>query len=127
VHSTYMTHANPLNTTRLLHSHSPGLLLCPCAALGRLEDGSSKVVKAALQLVFAMIQHSPFGPRLAPNAFAATLAHQEGLLEELAPAADGEGEGEVWKSGTVKVGGLCVHWGWERASMGPGGGVCRTY
>jgi hypothetical protein len=68
-----------------------------------MEDSSSKVVKAALQLVFAMITCSPFGARLAPAAFAATLAQQEALLEEMAPAA-AEGEGEVWRSGTVQVG-----------------------
>lgn len=105
-------------------------LLLPCAstALGRLEDSSSKVVKAALQLVFAMITYSPFGARLAPAAFAATLAQQEALLEEMAPAgADGEAaEGEVWKSGTVQVGEAAAAVGTASAhgqhSKVPGGG-----
>jgi condensin complex subunit 1 len=41
---------------------------------GRLEDKSSIVRRAALQLLMAMLLYNPFGPHLPQDCFAASLA-----------------------------------------------------
>ncbi len=62
------------------------------AAAGRLEDKSSLVRKAALQLLGELLASNPFGPRLPEAEFAASLAQFQARLEvRLALPTAGQG------------------------------------
>ncbi|CAL8472231.1 g11773 [Coccomyxa elongata] len=54
-------------------------------AIGRLEDKSSIVRRAALQLLMALLLFNPFGAQLPEACFAASLAEYKAKLQELDP------------------------------------------
>lgn len=57
--------------------HSEWLREC----LGRLEDKSSIVRRAALQLLTALLLYNPFGAQLPETCFAASLAEYQAKLQ----------------------------------------------
>ncbi|KIY95620.1 hypothetical protein MNEG_12341 [Monoraphidium neglectum] len=73
----------------------------PAPAVGRLEDESQLVVRAALRLLYDTVAHNPFSPALETGRFSATLAHLEAQLGAMGPGPgeesdeerDGEGRG----------------------------------
>ncbi|KAK9839654.1 hypothetical protein WJX81_003584 [Elliptochloris bilobata] len=70
-------------------------------AIGRLEDKSSLVRKAALQLLGELLASNPFGPRLPEADFAASLAEYKARLQEKDPQPDEKPPGDAaqWPEG----------------------------
>ena len=73
------------------------------AAIGRLEDESQLVIRAALQLLFRIILNSPFESHLYTPMFVAGVLQCEEEVRALQPPDEDE-LGPQWEEGTVKVG-----------------------
>jgi hypothetical protein len=73
--------------------------------IGRLEDESQLVVRAALRLLFSCVQNNPFAPQLSTERFTATLAHLEQQLEAMGPDPDAARGGEEGAGGSGGEGG----------------------
>ncbi|KAL9240003.1 hypothetical protein vseg_014269 [Gypsophila vaccaria] len=78
------------------HSVSIGLWNeLAAVAAGRLEDKTTIVRKAALNLLIVMLQHNPFGPQLRIASFEATLDKYKEKLSSLQPEVPDQNGSDV--------------------------------
>eukprot|EP00775_Hariotina_reticulata_P007726 gene7726-7925_t len=86
-------------------------------AIDRLQDESQLVVKAAVQLLYKMVQQSIFQPPLKLQVYLNTLQQAEAELLKLQPAHEAEEEQILQAAATTDAAGRDGGAAWEKGSL----------